>query len=124
MNDVDYMASLAPAILSGVPGKSKVDGWIYGDARYWMEYSGEHSDTREAWMKHGIQAIPPYTAAEAADIREFLQSDDDRLLFRSLYALQQSGVELPSSVRVVQVDPALLNGTQPDSVPILIVKED
>lgn len=123
MNDVDYMAALAPAVLSGTPGRAKVDGWIYGDARYWMEYSGQHPDTKNAWMTHGIQAIPPYTAATDVEIRQFLESRDDRLLLRSLDALRQSGVSLPPNVTIVQVDPSLLNGTDPNAVPIVLVKQ-
>lgn len=125
-NDVNYMRSLAPAILEGRPGGTIVDYWIYPDARYWMEYSGEVDESyRLAWIDHGVNEITPGFPAGAAEIQTFLDAADlDRFLLRNRTVLEQSGIELPPGVEIVEVDPEQMNGADPARVPIVLVKPD
>ena len=121
-NNLDYMRYLAPAMLSGAPGKGVVDYWIHPDARYWIEYSGEYPDLRRDWITAQIESTPGFKAAAAEDIERFLSSEDDRMLLRSRQALTDSGVALPPNVTVVEVPADALNGAAPQDAPILLVK--
>lgn len=121
-NDVDFMAALGPVILSGRPGGTVIDGWSYPDARYWVEYSGEHDDLRDAWIEHGIRANEGGGTANAADIRAFLQSEDDRMLLRSARALEDYAIELPPNVEVVAVPSSLIHGPVTSATPVVLVK--
>jgi hypothetical protein len=120
--NVSYMTAFADPILSGRPGGTLIDYWIYPDARYWMEYSGEHDAFRSQWIAHRPNSTPGFTAAGSTEIKTFLDSEADRLLMRSGRALAATGLEIPPSVSVVSVGPELLNGVDPLDTPVLLVK--
>jgi len=123
INDVDYMATLGPALIQGSPKGIVIDFGIYPDARYWMEYGHSADGVRGAWIKSGPSSTPPFLPATAQDLQNFLHGKNDRMLFRSRQALRESGIPLPSSVHVVEVAPWRLNGVSPDLVPVALIKD-
>lgn len=122
-NDVSYMAALTPALLSGAPGGLVVDYWIFPETRYWVEYSGELDQYRDAWIAHGVSSTDGCHPAGAAEIESFLGSSYDRLLLRSQRALDESGVVLDGSVTITSI-PAdqLPAGFDPLDAPIVLSK--
>ena len=116
------LAHLGPQLLETPPGTSLVDYWIYADVRYWMEYSGEYPDLKQTWIDHGVQSTFDYQAADKEDIEQFLDSDYQRLLLRSASVLEDSGVRLPSTVRLVKVPENLQGNAIERELPVLIIK--
>lgn len=121
-NDVDVMAALAPVILSGQPGATVIDGWTYPEARYWMEFSGQHDALRQEWIDHGVRATPGFDRAQPADVLAFLSSSDDRMVLRSSKVLTDGGITLPPNVEVVSVPRELRQGPLTVDLPVVLVK--
>lgn len=121
--NLDYITSLAPELLSGQPNRAEVDYWIFTDVRYWMEYSGKYPQFWDEWLHQAPRTTQPFEEAKARDVEKFLASEDDRLMLRSQYALDEMGITLPNNVRVVHVPTSDLGGEDPLAAPIVLVKE-
>jgi hypothetical protein len=120
--DIDYMSSLAPILLDGDPKKTEIDYWIFTDVRYWMEFSGQFPQYYSEWITNTPHETQGFEPAAATDIQKFLDSSDERLMLRSEYALNDSGISLPENVSIVRVPAEAIGREDPLSAPIVLVK--
>ena len=108
-------------MLNGPQRSAVIDSWTYPELRYWVEYSGQYDQFREAWINNEIQVAGADDKADAADIENFLTSDSITLLLRSESLL--SGIDLPDNIRVDRVESWEGQGTEPSDPPVLLVRE-
>jgi hypothetical protein len=102
------------------PEKAFVDNWTFVELRYWVEYSGQYDQFREAWVNNAVQVVGGMDKANADDIETFFASDADRFLVRSESLLE--GIEIPEDFRVERVESW---GSDPDlwlDQPVLLVR--
>ena len=88
-------------LLDGETGRSVIDTEIYTDLRYWVELSGDYDEFRSAWIQHGIKTTSNFSKADASSLKDFLVSNNDRLLLGDASILETAGLPLPSDVEVV-----------------------
>ncbi len=108
-------------LLSGEPGAAYVDNWSHVELRYWVEYSGQYDQFRDAWVKAGVQSVGGMDKASARDIEIFFASDADRLLLRNESLLE--GIEVPSDIRIEPVESWSSDDAVSIDRPVLLVRE-
>ncbi len=108
-------------MLSGPPQSALVDSWTYPELRYWVEYSGQYDQFREAWINHGIQVAGPDDKADLADIENFIVSDASTLLLRSESLLE--GIDIPANIRVERIETWGDTNTVVLDPPVLLVRQ-
>ncbi len=108
-------------MLSGPPQSALVDSWTYAELRYWVEYSGQYDQFREAWINDGIQVAGPDDKADLADIENFLVSNFSTLLLRSESLLE--GVDIPANIRVDRIESWGNDSVAAIDPPVLLVRE-
>lgn len=98
-----------------------VDHWTYPELRYWVEYSGQYDQFRDAWIERGIEIAGADDKADTQDLEAFFSSSYDSFLVRNESLLE--GVKVPPNFRVERLetwgdaDAALSDG------PILLVRK-
>ena len=108
-------------MLSGPPQSALVDSWTYAELRYWVEYSGQYDEFREAWISNDVQVVGADDKADLADIESFLTSKSSTLLLRSESLLD--GVEIPDNIRVDRIELWGNDPTAASNPPVLLVRE-
>jgi len=115
----DWNATLE-SLLEVDPEKAFVDNWTFVELRYWVEYSGQYDQFRDAWVNNAVQVVGGMDKANAGDIETFFASEADRFLVRSESLLE--GIEIPEDFRVERVESW---GSDPDlraDQPVLLVR--
>ena len=108
-------------ILSGDSQDYFIDNWTYVEVRYWVEYSGQYDQFREAWIDSGVRSVGGMDKVDSQDIQDFLTSDAGGLLLRSENLLE--GIELPSDVRIQPVASWGKGNPLVSDRPVLLVRE-
>ena len=79
-----------------------VDNWTYPELRYWVEYSGQYDQFRDAWIERGIEIAGADDKADTQDLEAFFSSSYDAFLVRNESLLE--GVKIPSNFRVERLE--------------------
>lgn len=110
------------AMFDGEPGKTVVDTELYPDLRYWIELSGDYNQFQPEWVAHQVQTTSEFFAADASSVQEFLDSDNDRLLIGDASLLEESGIQTPTEVEVIEVPTWADYGGDAPAQPVLLVR--
>ena len=109
------------AMLIDYPNGALVDNWTYPELRYWIEYSGQYNQFRDAWIERGIEIAGADDKADTQDLEAFFSSSYDVFLVRNESLLE--GVKIPLNFRVERVETWGTDGAAASNGPILLVRE-
>ena len=123
--DSQALDELVPVLVSGnAETPIVVDYWIFPDTRYWVEYSGEFEQWRQAWIQRGVASTDGFVKAGPGDVRAFLESSSDRMLLKDSEALDLLIEPLPADIQVVYPSEPDFGSPGLTSAPIVLVKSD
>jgi len=94
--------SALEAVLEAPPGSAYIDFWTLPELRYWVEYSGDYDQFREAWIKDPVQMAGINDKAGPEEITDFLNSDAKVLVLRSASLLDEISVPEGVSVQLIE----------------------
>jgi hypothetical protein len=104
------------------PGRVVIDSWLFSDARYWIEFSGQFDSLRERWIGSQPQENSPPVAVGAEQVEEFIADDDlQALIVRSDRALD----DLPADRLLdIQIETSRIDDDAPSAVeaPLALIK--
>ncbi len=103
------------------PNGAQVDHWTYPELRYWVEYSGQYDEFREAWINQGVEIAGADDKADTGDIEAFFVSTSGVLLLRSESLLE--GIEIPDNIRVDRIESWGNDSSAAINSPVLLVRE-
>jgi len=108
-------------MLVGQPNGAQVDLWTYPELRYWVEYSGQYDEFREAWVNQGVKIAGADNKADSDDIEAFFASNSGALLLRSESLL--ADIEIPDNIRVDRIESWGNDTMAASDPPVLLVRE-
>jgi len=115
--------SVLTVMLDGEPGRTVVDTALYPDLRYWIELSGDYNAFQPGWVAHQVQTTSQFFSADASNVQEFLDSNNDRLLLGDDSLIREPGIRIPANVEVIEVPAWAEYGGDAPAQPVLLVRD-